>query len=296
MRFLFFMLCFCFLSNSGVGAVNENQLRDFLVKYQARDTDEITWDRLSYAVEKGYLEVASFFIRRGDQIRSYTSRIPVDYTKVHQPEYLRDRRDLYFKHPLITAIRKGYNELAIEMLQMGADVYAEELKEVLRKSGYNNVTRKIEIKSAFYVYLTEGKTDNSLMTAFLSHDLANKEIKISGSDEQEHIQYSSTPLIIAICENRLDEARMLLEQGSSVYDYGVAYQKDVDPPGIVRYKLYGSSPLGLSVLSNNKAAVFLLLEYGADPLMRVGNDSPVDLALRCGYDELVDLLLSAACK
>lgn len=289
-RLLILTISYVLLIFNFAESVNEQQLRDFFVEYNTRNTSEQGLERLPYAIEKGYVDIASFFVRHGDAIGSYTLVFPVEMNKINYFSGCENYPNYYLKNSLITAIRKGYNELAIEMLQMGADIHkAYERKRVLRKDAHTNNVVEVDFKSFLYVYMTEGKDDLNLLTAFLTYGLGvNEQIEFSGSGVFDRYRYKTTPLTLAITSRRLENARMLLDKGSSVDVTGQGYYKPTN--GYIEH-----NPLFFAVLDNYIEGVTLLLEFGADPLFNRNPKSPLELALELSYEDIANLLISAAC-
>lgn len=299
MRFLFSFILFALIITDFSYALEETRLKNFLIEFNSRTEKHL--DRLPYAIEKGYEDVASYFILRGESLSpDYKESIPVDLNKVSNPQKITTEKDLYLKNMLITAIRKGYTELALEMLQMGANPSKSiETKIVLRQSFIGSATNErihIDRKNALYVYLSEGKQDLSLFTALLmkSNPEELNYLGFGGKGRYERITISSSPLSVAIEFRRLQEARILLASGAKINKTDTAIIDDV---------LVFGSPLFFAVQNHNNEFVMLLLEFGADPLFQPINQqnsnrqlSPLDLALQLGYDDLVELLLAASVK
>lgn len=88
--------------------------------------------------------------------------------------------------------------------------------------------------------------------------------------------YFYTPLTLAIVKNKLEAAKVLLENGADAN----------------RIDGNGESPLVVAVAANNAEAIKLLLEFGANPSTknRLG-DSPIDRAVDNKNTALLDLLI-----
>ncbi len=292
MKFLITFLSIFLLFSNFTEALEEKRLRDFLIEFNTRTEKHL--DRLPYAIEKGYVDIASYFVLRGETINQYVESIPIDWSKANYSKDYINSSDQYLKHPLITSIRKGYNELALEMLQMGINPsHFKEQKNVHRKRGdttYNDIV-PVELKTALYVYLTEGKTDLSLLSSLLLKDPSDPIDRLNNlsyggrGDAYERQIFSTSPLSVAIEFGRLQDARKLLE-------IGAAPNKLVSTEGNHGYV----SALIFAVKKHDKEAVMLLVEFGADPLLKTYSSTALDIALQLGYEDLVDILLAAACK
>lgn len=296
MRFSLSFLVFFLLFTNMSEALEEKRLRDFIVQFNARADKNL--DRLPYAIEYDYEDIASYFVSRGEPVTQYTMNIPIDWNKVNYSKYYAGSSDQYFKHPLITAIRKGYNELAKDMIQMGVNPSKSvEHKTVMRKRAgsneYNDLVN-IDQKTALYVYITEGNPDLSLLTALLlksdPQDLDNLSYGGRGDDYERRI-FSTSPLSVAIEFGRLEDAILLMESRAEI-------NKLVYTEGVSGYV----SALFFAVKKHDKEAVMLLVEFGADPLLKIHSSTSfytstaLDIAMQLGYQDLVDILLAAACK
>lgn len=263
-------------------SLEQEKLYDFLVKYNnSEEKRKWNWNRLAYAIEKEHVDIASFFISKREKFEGYMVRIPLEDDK--------RKENIHHKHPFITAIRKGYNELTIEMLQMRREAWnVIEYKDVYR--GNHRIT--IEKKTPFYVAMSEGNEDLSLVQAFLESSFkVNDKIKFQDNPEDEQALYYTYPIHLAIGHHKPEAARLLLKNGSFREVMGVG-------PISNTKKYVGGTPLYLAVATRYKEGVMILLEYGANPLDD-GNGkkiSPLELAIQNGNDDLIELLLAAACK
>ncbi len=237
--------------------IDQNRLRQFLTEYSSSEEKKsLNWGKVAYAIEKDYVDVAFFLIRRGENyLVGYCEKFLDEENKLSSNK--NEKFGTYYKYPFITAIRKGYNDLAIEMLHVNKTVWwAIEKKEVRRR----NHTEYIEKNAAFFIALSEGKDVYSLVQTFLE----------LGFDVDEYIYANigkATPMYLAITFQNIDVVRLLLDHGAL------------------------NSNLFYAVKSNYKEAVFLFLQYGADPL----KNGALELAMQLGYDDLVDIMLSVCC-
>ena len=294
--FLFIFLSLQILLVPFAESLEQERLHEFFVEYNSSEKNY--GDKIVYAIEKGYVDIASFLVLRGEIIKEYKEGHPSDPSKINDEG--RQLWDYHHKHPLITAIRKGYNDLATEMIQMGVNISkAEEYNEVYRKDKTTkNKYMYIERKPAFYVAMSEGKENLSLIHAFLEAGLnINTDIiefqGVTHITEFQGVPHNATqklatlPLHLAIEYKKLEVARLLLDSGANTE---LTFLCD---PYSGAKSFFGGTPLYLAVEANYKEGVELLLGYGADPLGLHGYKTPLDLAIQRGYDDIVDLLISS---
>ncbi len=246
--FLFIVLSAQMLLVPFAESLELERLCEFLEEYDSSsEKKDWNWNRLAYAVEKGHLDVASFFISMREAVNTYYEKFPVEEGKVN-PGYNPNYRNTYYKNPLVTAIRKGYNDLAIEMLKVGVDFSkAEEYKLVLRKkpsgeSGHTTVY--IECKPAFFVAMREGKEDIYLVQAFLEAELDINALIYFQDNPDDDTKKASSPLYLAIEYEKFEVARFLMEYGA-------------DP----LKPCANTSPLELSIQRGHNDFVELLLDF-----------------------------------
>ncbi len=116
--FLFIIFSTQLLLVPFIESLEQEKLYDFLIEYNSSsEKKEWGWDRLAYSIEKGHVDVASFFVLRGEKVQQYWEIHPSDPDKIVNLTG-KNYYDYHFKQPLITAIRNGYNDLAIEIMQM----------------------------------------------------------------------------------------------------------------------------------------------------------------------------------
>lgn len=82
-----------------VDAIEKERLKTFFTEYDAiAEKQNWAMERIPYAIEKGYTDIAEFLILKGDSINSYRE-FPPNPVKTNT-------NDIYIKHPLLTAIKK----------------------------------------------------------------------------------------------------------------------------------------------------------------------------------------------
>ncbi|MBA3815188.1 MAG: ankyrin repeat domain-containing protein [Parachlamydiaceae bacterium] len=103
--------------------------------------------------------------------------------------------------------------------------------------------------------------------------------------------HSTPPLCQAVMDKNLAVVSLLLDNGASVHME--SFLTFVDEKGLSHYVL--GSPLMKAVDDNFLEEVVLLLRHGANPLDRSSAyNNPLDLAIRKGYYDIIDVLSSAA--
>jgi|GEM_PF-4456780 len=264
--FTFFLLTFSFFLN----AVDKDRLQMFFKDYDASaEKYNWGWERLPYAVEKDYTDIAKFLILHGDEIKSYREYWQTPGVKDSQFDY-------YYKHTLLTAIKRGYVNLVTLMIQSCEDITkAIEYTDLL--SPINRTRQFSPLKNVFKVAMEESPTDYEMVEALL---LGQVDVNM------EYGAPYYTPLKAAIGLKKLDIAKLLLNHAKLLLDYNANEFCG----------LHYLTPLGLAVEMNYVEGVALLLSYGADPLRRPpgGNlNSPLDIAITKEYWDIVELLLNA---
>lgn len=229
---------------------------------------------MPYAIEKGYPDVAEFLILQGDPINNYR-----EWWQTPVPK---GGNDFYYKHPLVTAIRKNYVNLVILIIQSIQDLSkAEEYKDIIIKD-YPSFSRLIiGRKHALQIAIEESSASQDMVLALL---LAGVDVNMQYTyriDTQPGPNKYFTPLKDALALQKLDIAQLLLDNNADVEYCGN----------------YNITPLCMVVDDNYIEGVRLLLSYGADPLKRPPGGSlitPLELAMQKEYWDIVDLLLDAA--
>lgn len=119
-----------------------------------------------------------------------------------------------------------------------------------------------------------------IVEAAMEGDLGRVQELVLQDPQQVHYQYPSgiTPLLEAVCFDRLEMARFLLQHGASIHDTN--YRGDNTP--IIRAAKFGSPPM-----------LDLLLEYGADPtiMSKSTKDNPLMIAAAKKKPDVVARLL-----
>lgn len=274
-----------------VDAIEKEKLQAFFREYdESQEKKEWKWERLPYAIEKGYVDVAEFFILRGDVVLNYWESFSITWKEGDQREYQ------WSKHPLMTAMRKNYINLAILLIQHVKNLAnVHEFKSVdlpysnhqYAYSGYV-YNGSLENKNAMHIAIADCENNKELIEALI---LAGLEIEKSHNyftfpykNGEFTLTKPRTPLQLAITLKKLDTARLLLANDANVDFEGQAY----------------TTPLMMAVNDNYIEGVSLLLSYGADPLKLSHFAgvclSPLELAMQKGHWDIVDLLLDVAVK
>ena len=256
----------------------------FLKQY---DSDQFKYySKVSYAIENSYPDIAEYLILKGESYGQY----PVSYLlpAEHLEKDKADPINFHFRHPLITAIRKGYTSIALLLIQTG-DLKAEEYK----------IENKVEIdrKNAMIAAVEENDRDVVLALLQAGFDVNNNSTLNPnpigpGGQKYRDQSFYSTPLLHAIKLKKLDIAELLLQHGADV-------EKESSSECLFEMLPYGGkinffgSPLLKAVDEYFLEGISLLLRYGANPLQHVNNHpSPLDRAVQKGYEDIVDLLFN----
>lgn len=135
-------------------------------------------------------------------------------------------------------------------------------------------------KNLIHIAITESPSDYDSVAALASAGIdVNKSYYYRILAPPYH-QYNSTPIFTAIDLNKLNIVKLLLDNNADI-----------------EIVFFNKTPLYRAVENNNIECVALLLSYGADPLHVMQNkDSPLELAIKKEYWDIVELLLDAAVK
>jgi ankyrin repeat protein len=195
----------------------------------------------------------------------------------------------YFKTPLLAALDKGHQNVALFLLERGADVQP--------RGGMG--------RTALYMASSHGYTE--LVRSLLDRG-ADPNVECDDWDTGG-MKAVFTPLLVASQNNMLEFARLLLERGadsnyqdnfsrsalhlaSSHPSSDVArllLDHDANPNAVDKW---GETPLHDAPAEGKTAFVALLLEYGANVDARNEQGStPLHWAARRGHPEAVQLLL-----
>lgn len=271
-----FLIVFLTLNFSLVpfaNAIDKESLKTFFVDYDSSiEKRDWNWERLPFAIEKGYIEVAEFLILKGDPIKNYRENLPTPDVK--------NSHDYYFKHPLLTAIRNNYTNLSILIIQLSKDVSKlEEYKDLFLK--IPKIRKIFECKHALQLAIECPKSFEVVCALLVAGADVNMHYTCSFYNPPMESNKYFTPLKTAISLKKIDIIQLLLDYNVDVEFCGGHY----------------ISPLYMAVDDNYIEGVELLLSHGADPLKQVSSGlSPLELAMQKGYFDLVDLLLEAAIK
>lgn len=105
MKLFKLVFIFAFAIFNQIFSVEQDKLVDFFKDYQSQTQ---ILDRLSYAIENGYEDIAEFLVLNGEPIKTYYISL----------DKIGDKQNFFVKHPLITAIKKGYVDLSINMIKL----------------------------------------------------------------------------------------------------------------------------------------------------------------------------------
>lgn len=276
-------MCFIFLFaidlflTSPAHAIEKEKLKTFFIEYDASEEKRNwLWERLPFAIEKGYLDVAEFLILSGDPIEPYRER--------YISSVIRNNDNIYEKHPLTTAIRKDYVDLSVLMIKIIGNMnnLCESKFIYFANSGMLELAER---KYPMQIAIENSANSYNIVLALI---LAGVDVNMHytyfiKSPPKSHSNLSPayfTPLTSAIASKKLDLAELLLR-----------YKADVDGK-----ETYGMTPLGVAITDNYIEGVLFLLSHGADPLKKTSfsSSSPINLAIEKGYLDIVDLLLDAA--
>ena len=225
--------------------------------------------KIAYAIENNQPDIAEFLLLRGESVGQYSETYPLDD---NHPDKNKNYSNIHMKHSLLTAIKKGYTEIAILMIQQG-NQNAEEYRLECDIAPYSGSRREVKRKNAMFIAIEHNNDD--VARALLS----------AGFDANARSTLvPTTPLLFAIQHKNLKIAELLLRNGADV-------EMISKIPGLP--PIFEDSPLMKAVEDNFVEGVHLLLQYGADPLEHYNNDSPMDRAIQKGCFDIVDLLFNA---
>lgn len=286
-----FIFTFLMITNLSF-ALEKDRLISFLQEYNA--SNEKYNGKVTYAIEKGYADVAEFLILKGESIEQYNERYPLSFNPAEY-KLASHLQNVYIKHPLITAIRKGHKAVALLLIQLGYGNKAEEYKIEYKKQ-FDASQEEIERKNAMYVAIEDCEDGYDIVLGLLMNDFdvnTNNNLNPLNKPHVKHgyeflYQFNYvyvTPILQAITVKNLDIAQLLLEYGADV-------EKFSSSPYVYenhgyQYRFAGT-PLQRAVNDNYLEGVVLLLSYGANPLN--GSPSPLDIAIQKGYLDIVDVL------
>lgn len=277
-KIVIILLAFCASYSCFIEAIEQQRLKEFFIDYDSSDEKKAwVWDRLSYAVEKGYPDVAEFFVLYGDPIKDYIEYIVSPFSN---DKHIVNNR--YVKHTLLTSIRNNYINLSLLMIQHINDMSkAEELKFAATSS--NLKPNMIDKKHALQIAIEESLYNHDVIEALLQAKVnVNMSYMYTTYNHPNYPVKYFNPLQSAVALGNLELAQLLLEYNANVdCAYGVAY-----------------TPLFTMVESNNIEGVKLLLSYGADPLKVIvtGIITPLELAIQKGHWDIYELLFEVANK
>lgn len=266
-----FFIIFIALSNC-LFAVNKERLNEFFKDYHSSNAQSL--DKLPYAVENGYEDVAEFFVLNGEPINYYS----IDLGPAG------NQKNIYRKHPLITSIKKSYLNLSINIIKttekQGLISEGKTIYKYYQSCGWtrhDNVDQLYALQAAI-----DSPVGYSIIEELIKSSI---NLNIVYCNLNSNIAFTlSTPLIRCVLNNKLDIAKLLLEYGADA-NLSTEQPNSNAPLGI--------SPLYIAVNDDNKEAIELLLSYGADPLKKIKNRvSPLELAIEKEQWDTVNLFLN----
>ncbi len=196
---------------------------------------------------------------------------------------------------LITAVSKGYKDIAIILLSQQIDVnitcrHGKTALIYAADSGYvdmvsyllaKNANPNIKISGGTTALLQAvGKGYYSIVETLIK---ANADLRLSGiyrSGNNDGIDYNMTPLMIAAFNNHDLIVKLLLDNGSEIN----------------RINEYGANALFYAIANGNTETAKMLLENGGDANISAtygtyGNITPLALASALGDTDLISSLL-----
>lgn len=253
--------------------------------------------KVAYAIENNFPDVAEFLLLNGESVNVYMEKYPLTFN-AHEYKLSENLQNAYIKHPLITAIRKGYNKVALVMIDLGIGNTAEEYKVEYKKQ-FGIAREEVERKNAMYVAIEECVDCHDIVLSLLVNgfdvntntnlNVLNKPYAKPGFEHQYQFNcIYTTPLVQAIALKKIEIVELLLKQGAEIdksSDSPYAYDNNG-----YQHRFRGT-PLLKAVDDHYIEGITLLLGYGADPLK--GSLSPLDRAIQKNYTIIVDLLFSA---
>jgi ankyrin repeat protein len=268
-------LCSFFVSPIFAIAIEKERFVTFLKEYDASQNK--FGGKVAYALEKNCPDFAQFLLLGGENYGLYQTTYP--FTGFISGMDNRNLLNRHLNQPLITAIRNGYTEVAILMIQMGGGNVEEYKIEVVPQGGEMEVGRKNAMIAAIeannydvVASLLASGFDVNTKTAL------NPPLKKYIPSYQDRNVYK-TPLFQAIELQRLDIAELLLKYGADVE----------------MVSRHTGSPLLKAVEDNFIEGVLLLSRYGANSLRHDNSAlSPMDYAIQKNYFDIVDILFDAA--
>ena len=188
-----------------------------------------------------------------------------------------DAEDEFSSKPLHYAVEGGHTELAELLIQHGADVNAKnnEGKTPLDLATARN-------RSAIAKLLVErGATvSNIYIAAQLGNIDKVKAFLEQGIDVNAKVENGFTPLFLAVRNNDVGIARLLLSKGADVN---------------TKNNQNGMTPLHIAAQEGHRSMVVLLLASGADAnVQNARGITPLVLARRRGHTEIVEMLTKAS--
>lgn len=281
-----------YFSIFSIDALEKDKLVSFLKEYDA--SQEKYSGKIAFAIERKYPDVAEFLIQQGESINEYAIRYPLSFNP-EEYKLSSDLQNVYIKHPLTTAIRNGYNDVAHLMIHLGIGNKAEEYKIEYKKQ-FGAARVEIERKNAMYIAIEEGQDSYDIVLNLLENGFdvnTNKNIsplnKPYAKPGFEFLYQCNsvyiTPLLQAIAKKKLDICVLLLDHGAKV-DM-VSQSPYIYENNGYRYSFSGT-PLLKAVDDDFIQGVLLLLSYGANPSV-----DALERATQKDHLDIVDVLYDA---
>jgi ankyrin repeat protein len=273
MNVLKLFICFLLISSNYAFSIDQNRIVAFFNDY---NTNPQVLDRLPFAIENGYDDIAEFLVLNGEPIKNY--QIILDKTGGKGS-------NIFQKHPLITAIKNGYVSLSINMIKLIDDIDSINEYKLLHIHTVNSGWSRYDIDK---LYALQAAIESPVGYPIIEELIAsgvnlNARYSVLNSSLKN---FSTTPLILSISNKKLNVASLLLEHAADANLSSTPWLYNNAPPVV--------SPLYVAVNDNYIEGINLLLTYEADPLKKTSTSdvSPMELAIDRELWDIVDLFLS----
>ena len=247
--------------------------------------DEFDETPVMWAIDKGYIELVSFFIKEKK-------------ADIH----IRDKEGLTLLH---YAIMCGHFDIVSLLIENGGDIYATDNDrftpiDFIEDESIKN--RLIKESAAYQANLTKEEEDtpppklslSAMESKKLAQQATGNDLKLieaategnldkcrelinNGANLEARDQYCMTPLSCAIDENKIDLVSFLIKKGANIHALDDR----------------NSTPLHIATLLGLFKIGSLLINKGANIHAKDNSGStPLHYAIMCGHFDLVSLLIS----
>jgi ankyrin repeat protein len=289
---LFFMPCFA--------AVTPGDFQKFLQDYSS-SAERAYWSETVYAIEKNYSdEMVVFCLKKiGVDDPVYTSKL-INTSP-------RDGEETEYKNILITCIRKNKPEILDQILSL-KPYWKVNVSEHFKHYYSNYGLQKIKERKILNVAIEDSENSVEFLKILFKYgvDVNNSENYITHPyyyNYQKGEDHIRSPLISAVIKGKLEDVKLLLTMGA--YSNISVPQRDSplylaisnDHLDIAETLLENNAhtfdgSLHYAVTFGKKDAVILLLNYGADPLLRYQNKTAIEIATQFNNLEIIDILMA----